>query len=47
MDALHLAEYVEEIRERNSRLKDRIADGSASSWDDIGIWWAKYANDLL
>ena len=35
MDALHLAEYMlKEIRDRNSRLKDRIADGSASSWHE-------------
>ena len=25
---------LKELRERNSRLKDGIADGSASSWDE-------------
>ena len=29
MDAIHLAEYLlKNLRERDSRLKDRIADGS-------------------
>lgn len=35
MDAIHLAEYLlKEIRERDARLKDRVADGSVSSWDE-------------
>tara|TARA_R110000824_G_scaffold21420_3_gene79829 strand:+ start:652 stop:849 length:198 start_codon:yes stop_codon:yes gene_type:complete len=35
MDAIHLAEYLlKNLRERDSRLKDRIADGSISSWDE-------------
>ena len=35
MDAIHLAEYLlKNIRERDSRLKDRLADGSISSWDE-------------
>jgi|TARA_R110000796_G_scaffold21_2_gene79 hypothetical protein len=35
MDAIHLAEYLlKNIRERGSRLKDRLADGSISSWDE-------------
>ena len=35
MDAIHLAEYLlKHIRERDSRLKDRLADGSISSWDE-------------
>ena len=53
MDALHLAEYMlKEIRDRNSRLKDRVADGSASSWDEyrylVGeIRGMTYCEDLL
>ena len=53
MDALHLAEYMlKEIRDRNSRLKDRIADGSASSWVEyrylVGeIRGITYCEDLL
>tara|TARA_R100000541_G_scaffold23724_1_gene33501 strand:- start:507 stop:704 length:198 start_codon:yes stop_codon:yes gene_type:complete len=53
MDALHLAEYMlKEIRDRNSRLKDGIADGSASSWDEyrylVGeIRGMTYCEDLL
>ena len=53
MDALHLAEYMlKEIRDRNSRLKDRIADGSSSSWDEyrylVGeIRGMTYCEDLL
>jgi len=35
MDAIHLAEYLfKNIRERDSRLKDSLADGSISSWDE-------------
>ena len=35
MDALHLAEYLyKNIRERDSRLKDKLADGSISSWEE-------------
>ena len=35
MDAIHLAEYLlKNLRERDSRLKDRLADGSISSWDE-------------
>tara|TARA_R110000796_G_scaffold249470_1_gene377289 strand:+ start:132 stop:329 length:198 start_codon:yes stop_codon:yes gene_type:complete len=35
MDAIHLVEYLlKSIRDRDSRLKDRIADGSISSWDE-------------
>ncbi len=34
MDALHLAEYLlKSIRERDGRLKDKLADGSISSWE--------------
>ena len=49
MDALHLAEYMlKEIRDRNSRLKDRIADGSASSWDEYRYLVGRNTrNDLL
>ena len=53
MDALHLAEYMlKEIRDRNSRLKDRIADGSVSSWDEyrylVGeIRGMTYCEDLV
>ena len=35
MDALHLAEYLlKNIRERDSRLKDKLADGSITSWEE-------------
>tara|TARA_R110000824_G_scaffold40116_6_gene120533 strand:- start:1729 stop:1926 length:198 start_codon:yes stop_codon:yes gene_type:complete len=35
MDAIHLVEYLlKSIRDRDSRLKDRLADGSISSWDE-------------
>tara|TARA_R110000803_G_scaffold152587_1_gene217632 strand:- start:47 stop:244 length:198 start_codon:yes stop_codon:yes gene_type:complete len=53
MDAIHLAEYLlKEIRERDSRLKDRVADGSVSSWDEyrylVGeIRGMAYVEDLV
>ena len=53
MEAIHLAQYLfKEIRERNSRLKDRIADGSISSWDEyrylVGeIRGMTYIEDLI
>ena len=35
MDALHFAEYLlKNIRERDSRLKDKLADGSITSWEE-------------
>jgi hypothetical protein len=35
MDALHLAEYLyKNIRERDARLKNKLADGSISSWEE-------------
>lgn len=35
MDALHLAEYLlKNIRERDSRLKDKLADGSITSLEE-------------
>tara|TARA_R100001443_G_scaffold82102_1_gene89114 strand:+ start:3384 stop:3581 length:198 start_codon:yes stop_codon:yes gene_type:complete len=35
MDALHLADYLlKNIRERDSRLKDKLADGSITSWEE-------------
>ena len=35
MDALHLAEYLlKGIRERDLRLKDKLSDGSISSWEE-------------
>lgn len=35
MDALNLAEYLlKNIRERDHRLKDKLADGSISSWEE-------------
>tara|TARA_R100000951_G_scaffold107084_1_gene102150 strand:+ start:4146 stop:4343 length:198 start_codon:yes stop_codon:yes gene_type:complete len=35
MDALHLAEYLYKgIRERDLRLKDKLSDGSISSWEE-------------
>ena len=53
MDALHLAEYMlKEIRDRNYRLTDLIANGSASSWDEyrylVGeIRGMTYCEDLV
>lgn len=53
MEAIHLAQYLfKEIRERDSRLKDRIADGSVSSWDEyrhlVGeIRGMTYCEDLV
>ena len=53
MDAIHLAQHLfKEIRERDSRLKDRIADGSVSSWDEyrylVGeIRGMSYCEDLV
>ena len=53
MEAIHLAQYLfKEIRERDSRLKDRIADGSVSSWDEyrylVGeIRGMTYVEDLV
>jgi hypothetical protein len=44
MEATTLAQYLlKNIRERDKRLKDKIADGSVSSWKNTGILWAKYA----
>ena len=35
MDALHLAEYLfKSIRERDARLKDRLADSSIQSFEE-------------
>jgi len=35
MDALHLAEYLyKSIRERDARLKDRLADGSIQTFEE-------------
>ena len=35
MDALHFAEYLlKNIRARDSRLKDKLADGSITSWEE-------------
>ena len=35
MDALHLAEYLfKSIRERDARLKDRLADSSIQTLDE-------------
>lgn len=35
MDALHLAEYLlKNIRERDVRLKDKLADGSISTFEE-------------
>tara|TARA_R110000850_G_scaffold222006_1_gene347880 strand:- start:659 stop:856 length:198 start_codon:yes stop_codon:yes gene_type:complete len=53
MEATHLAQYIfKEIRERDFRLKDRIADGSVSSWDEyrylVGeIRGMSYCEDLV
>ena len=53
MEAIHLAQYLfKEIRERNSRLRDRITDGSVSSWDEyrylVGeIRGMTYCEDLV
>ena len=53
MEAIHLAQYLfKEIRERDSRLKDRIADVSVSSWDEyrylVGeIRGMSYCEDLV
>jgi len=53
MEAIHLAQYLfKEIRERDFRLKDRIADGSVSSWDEyrylVGeIRGMSYCEDLV
>ncbi len=35
MDAIHLAEYLyKSIRERDVRLKDKLADGSIQTFDE-------------
>ena len=35
MDALHLAEYLlKNIRERDGRLKDKLADGSIQTFEE-------------
>jgi|TARA_R100000951_G_C2506854_1_gene139129 hypothetical protein len=35
MDAIHLAEYLyKSIRERDIRLKDKLADGSIQTFDE-------------
>ena len=53
MEAIHLAQHLfKEIRERNSRLRDRITDGSVSSWDEyrylVGeIRGMTYCEDLV
>jgi len=53
MEAIHLAQYLfKEIRERDSRLRDRITDGSVSSWDEyrylVGeIRGMTYCEDLV
>ena len=53
MDALHLADYLlKNIRERDSRLKDKLADGSITSWEEyryiVGeIRWMAYTEQEI